>query len=78
MLNFDLGCSSPLRRDMTRRGHHQKFQLYSPILDPFTNSYFPWTIKTTIEGDQFKVNMGEKKSITNIDIEMYLTLLGNI
>ena len=30
------------------------------------------------EGDQFKVNMGEKKSITNIDIEMYLTLLGNI
>ena len=31
-----------------------------------------------IEVDQFKVNMGEKKSITNIDIEMYLTLLGNI
>ena len=30
------------------------------------------------EGDQFKVNMGEKKSITNIDFEMYLTLLGNI
>ena len=30
------------------------------------------------EGDQFKVNMGEKKSIANIDIKMYLTLLGNI
>ena len=34
--------------------------------------------KNTKEGDQFKVNMGEKKSISNIDIEMYLTLLGNI
>ena len=31
-----------------------------------------------LEGDQFKVNMGEKKIISNIDIEMYLTLLGNI
>ena len=30
------------------------------------------------EGDQFKVNMGEKKLISNIDIQMYLTLLGNI
>ena len=30
------------------------------------------------EGDQFKVNMGEKKLISNIDIEMYLTLLENI
>ena len=28
-----------------------------------------------IEGDQFKVNMGEKKLISKIDIEMYLTLL---
>ena len=26
----------------------------------------------------FKVNMGEKKLISNIDIEMYLTLLDNI
>ena len=34
--------------------------------------------KSTAEGDQFKVNMGEKQSITNIDIKMYLTLLGNI
>ena len=31
-----------------------------------------------IEGDQFKVNMGVKKLISNIDIEMYLTLLDNI
>ena len=31
-----------------------------------------------LEGDQFKVYMGEKKIISNIDIEMYLTLLGNI
>ena len=30
------------------------------------------------EGGQFKVNMGEKKLISNIDIEMYLTLLDNI
>ena len=30
------------------------------------------------ESDQFKVNMGEKKLISNIDIEMYLTLLDNI
>ena len=30
------------------------------------------------EGDQFKVNMGEKKLISNIDIEIYLTLLDNI
>ena len=29
------------------------------------------------EGDQFKVNMGEKKLISKIDIEMYLTLLDN-
>ena len=40
---------------------------------------FPWCFRVFhIEGDQFKVNMGEKKSVTNIDIEMYLTLLGNI
>ena len=32
----------------------------------------------SIEGDQFKVNMGEKKIISNIDIEMYLTLLYDI
>ena len=32
----------------------------------------------SVEGDQFKVNMGEKISISNIDIKMYLTLLGNI
>ena len=31
-----------------------------------------------LEGDQFKVNMGEKKLISKIDIEMYLTLLNNI
>ena len=31
-----------------------------------------------LEGDQFKVNMGEKKLISNIDIEMYLTLLDNV
>ena len=30
------------------------------------------------EGDQFKVNMGEKKLISNIDIEMHLTPLDNI
>ena len=30
------------------------------------------------EGDQFKVNMGEKKLISKINIEMYLTLLDNI
>ena len=35
-------------------------------------------LKNATEGDQFKVNMGEKKLISNIDIEMYLTLLGNI
>ena len=27
------------------------------------------------EGDQFKVNMSEKKLISKIEIEMYLTLL---
>ena len=32
-----------------------------------------------LEGDQFKVNMGEKNLIWyKIDIEMYLTLLNNI
>ena len=31
-----------------------------------------------MEGDQFKVNMGEKKLISKIDIEMYLTLLDNV
>ena len=38
----------------------------------------PCGTATTTEGDQFKVNMGEKKIISNIDIEMYLTLLDNI
>ena len=33
---------------------------------------------TINEGDQFKVNVGEKKWISKIDIEMYLTLLDNI
>ena len=32
----------------------------------------------TKEGDQFKVNMGGKKLLSKIDIEMYLTLLNNI
>ena len=31
-----------------------------------------------VEGDQFKVNMGEKKLISKIDTEMYLTLLDNV
>ena len=35
-------------------------------------------LSSAAEGDQFKANMGEKKLISNIDIEMYLTLLGNI
>ena len=30
------------------------------------------------KGDQFKVNMDEKKLISDIDIEIYLTLLDNI
>ena len=33
--------------------------------------------KRWVEGDQFKVNMGEKKLSCDNDIEMYLTLLDN-
>ena len=33
---------------------------------------------TAPEGDQFKVNMSEKKLISKTDIEMYLTWLNNI
>ena len=45
----------------------------------FGQTNMMWTMcQRSIEGDQFKVNMGEKKSISCIDIEMYLTLLGNI
>ena len=45
--------------------------------------HFDVTVCTTVqkskyEGDQRKVNMGEKKLISNIDIEMSLTLLDNI
>ena len=36
-----------------------------------------WLQFTLYEGDH-KVNMGEKKLISKIDIEMYLTLLNNI
>ena len=36
------------------------------------------TLLALLEGDKFKVNMGEKKLISNIDIEMYLILFDNI
>ena len=48
------------------------------------NHYSPYAsftvpvVNLDVEGDQFKVNMCEKKLISNIDIEMYFTLLGNI
>ena len=48
------------------------------VSDISNREYLCVKILGNIKGDQFKVNMGEKKSITNIDIEMYLTLLGNI
>ena len=39
---------------------------------------FHVSLTLNLEGDQFKVDVGEKKLISNIDIEMYLTLLDNI
>ena len=43
-------------------------QCNDPMIEEFLKS----------EGDQFKVHIGEKKLISEIDIEMYLTLLDNI
>ena len=61
----------------TNQKFHHKFSVFECMKIAQNYPYLCLTLSSP-EGDQFKVNMGEKKLISNIDIEMYLTLLGNI
>ena len=55
------------KTDRARRGHNQQFQLYNTKLAPFTNSFFPRTIKDWNNLPQITINQASmntfKKSI---------------